>query len=66
MLYVVTVQAGNRVLIPARSEAAAIAMVEKRLATRVVEVDILEAVIYSELSSGMAYLIDIPLTGDSP
>lgn len=66
MLYVVTVQAGNRVLIPARSEAAAIAMVEKRLATRVIDVDILEAVIYSDLSSGMAYLIDIPLTGDSP
>lgn len=65
MLYVVTLQSGAKVLVPARSPDHAVSKVEKRVATRVVEVGNLEAMIYSDMG-GMAYLNEVPSTGESP
>lgn len=65
MFYVATVQSGARVLVSGRSPNLATEKVEKRLNTRVVEIDILEAVFYSEVElNSLAYIL--PAIGDSP
>ena len=63
MIYVVTLPAGSRVLMPGRSPNHAAEKVSERLNTRVTEVDLLEAVLYSDFE-GMAYIFDLP-NGDS-
>ncbi len=64
MLYVVTLAVGSRVLVPGRSPNHAAQKVAERLNTRVTEVDLLEAALYSDFE-GMAYIFDLPI-GDSP